>query len=139
MNCVKCGREIENDQVFCQTCLEAMEAYPVKPGTVVHIPKHPEDENEKKPAPRKKVLTPEEQIRRLKKKVLGLRIGLAVMLLICGLLCFAVGRAASELDFYRFLGKNYNTVETPPTKPAATVAPTEAPTETRWLPEITEP
>lgn len=135
MNCVKCGREIEHDQVFCPVCLEGMEAYPVKPGTVVHIPKRPEQETEKKAAPRKKVLSPEEQIQRLKKKVVRLRIGLAVMLLLCGLLCFAVGRAVTELDFYRFLGKNYNTVETSPTETAATAAPAE----TRWLPEITEP
>ena len=58
------------------------------------------------------------------------------LLLICGGLCFAVGRVVMELDFYRFLGKNYNTVETVATE---TSAATEAPTETRWLPELTEP
>lgn len=136
MNCVKCGREIEHDQVFCRLCLDEMENYPVKPGTVVHIPKRPEDEAEKKPPIRKKsVLTPEEQIRKLKRKVLGLRIGLALMLLLCGLLCVAISHAATELDFYRFLGQNYSTVETPPAAPVRT----EIPTETRWLPEITEP
>ena len=38
MNCVKCGREIPEDQVFCEICLTEMENYPVKPGTAVHIP-----------------------------------------------------------------------------------------------------
>ena len=136
MNCVKCGREIEQDQVFCRVCLEGMEEYPVKPGTVVHIPKHPEDDEKKAPIKKKPVLQPEEQIRRLKRKLVRLRIWLAVLLLICGGLCFAVGRVVMELDFYRFLGKNYNTVET--TEPETSAA-TEAPTETRWLPEITEP
>ena len=110
MNCVKCGREIENDQVFCQFCLEEMERYPVKPGTVVYIPKHPEDELDKKSSSRRKVsLTPEQQILQLKKRVLCLRIALAIMMLSCGLLVIAVGRAVTELDFYRFLGKNYST------------------------------
>ena len=59
-----------------------------------------------------------------------------LLLLICGGLCLAVSRVVVVLDFYRFLGKNYNTVETVATE---TSAATEVPTETRWLPEITEP
>lgn len=113
MNCAKCGREIGNDQVFCPVCLEEMERYPVKPGTVVHIPKHAEEKEEKKAITRRKqMLTPEQQIARLKKKVRWLRSFLVLLLLLCGLLSFAVGEMVTELDFYRFLGQNYNTVET---------------------------
>ena len=136
MNCVNCGREIEQDQVFCRVCLEGMEEYPVKPGTVVHIPKHPEDDEKKAPIKKKPLLQPEEQIRRLKRKLVRLRVWLAVLLLICGGLCLAVSRVVVVLDFYRFLGKNYNTVETVATE---TSASEEMPTETRWLPELTEP
>lgn len=137
MNCVKCGREIESDQAFCQFCLEEMEQYPVKPGTVVYIPKHPEEEPEKKGGSRRKAnLTPEQQIRRLKKRILCLRIALAALMLACGLLVIAVGRAVTELDFYRFLGKNYSSDGTPVNRdPVATAVP---PTEYTF-PEITEP
>lgn len=38
MQCMKCGREIPAGQVFCEECLAEMEAYPVKPGTVVTLP-----------------------------------------------------------------------------------------------------
>ena len=38
MNCAKCGREIEKDQVFCTVCLEEMERHPVKPGTPIQLP-----------------------------------------------------------------------------------------------------
>ena len=38
MQCMKCGREIPVDQVFCQECLEDMEKYPVDPGVVVTLP-----------------------------------------------------------------------------------------------------
>ena len=39
MNCIKCGREIAESQVFCDHCLDNMAAYPVKPGTPVYLPK----------------------------------------------------------------------------------------------------
>lgn len=39
MNCIKCGREIADSQVFCDHCLDQMSAYPVKPGTPVYLPK----------------------------------------------------------------------------------------------------
>lgn len=39
MNCIKCGREIEETRVFCNHCLDRMAAYPVKPGTPVYLPK----------------------------------------------------------------------------------------------------
>lgn len=41
MLCMKCGREIQDSQVFCEKCLSVMQAYPVKPDTVVQIPKRP--------------------------------------------------------------------------------------------------
>lgn len=36
--CMRCGREIEEGQVFCQDCLKEMSRYPVDPNTVVQIP-----------------------------------------------------------------------------------------------------
>lgn len=38
LNCLKCGREIEEGQVFCNDCLVQMAKYPVKPGTAVQLP-----------------------------------------------------------------------------------------------------
>ena len=37
MQCMKCGMEVPEGQVFCNGCLEVMDKYPVKPGTPVHI------------------------------------------------------------------------------------------------------
>lgn len=39
MYCLKCGREIEGQQVYCSGCLEIMDRYPIKPGTPVQLPK----------------------------------------------------------------------------------------------------
>lgn len=38
MNCLKCGREIPAQQVFCESCLKEMAGQPVKPGTLVLLP-----------------------------------------------------------------------------------------------------
>ncbi len=122
MNCVKCGREIGDDQVFCEQCLSEMENYPVKPGTAIHIPtRTPREETRKQPR-RKTVLTPSEQILRLRKKVRALRVALALILLLCAGLCFIIGRTVVELDVQRLLGQNYRTeqvVATEPPQPSA--------------------
>ena len=115
MNCVKCGRDIGEDQVFCGTCLEEMEQYPVRPGTAIHIPARKEWEEPKKSNQKKRpIVSLSEQVLRLKKKVLRLRIIVIVLLLLCGSLCFVIGRTVMELDIQRLLGQNYNTVATEP-------------------------
>lgn len=37
--CLKCGKKAEEQAVFCSECLAVMAQYPVKPGTVVHLPR----------------------------------------------------------------------------------------------------
>ena len=120
MNCVKCGREIPEDQVFCENCLTEMENYPVKPGTAVHIPTRPAEELPKKPVKKKRILTAEELLLRTRKKLRRTRIFAVLLLLICGTLSFLMAQAVLELDFQRLLGQNYRTEKgVPPTVPAA--------------------
>ncbi len=38
MNCMRCGIEIEDPNVFCADCLADMERHPVKPGTPIQLP-----------------------------------------------------------------------------------------------------
>ena len=38
MNCIRCGKELENEQVFCDECQAEMEQHPVKPGTPIQLP-----------------------------------------------------------------------------------------------------
>jgi NMD protein affecting ribosome stability and mRNA decay len=38
LHCMKCGREIEENQVFCPDCLTHMAQNPVKSGTAVKLP-----------------------------------------------------------------------------------------------------
>ena len=68
MRCLECGRDVKDQQVFCDDCQESMEQYPVKPGTPIQLPPR-DDTPKKKPAKKKKLLKPEEQIPRLRSSV----------------------------------------------------------------------
>jgi hypothetical protein len=56
---MKCGREIDESQVFCTECLDEMERYPVKPGTVVQLPVRPKEIPVRKTTRRRPQLSPE--------------------------------------------------------------------------------
>lgn len=79
MYCLKCGREIEGDQVFCNECLATMEQYPVNPGTPVHLPKNKNVAGSKKHT-RRSAPAPEEIVLRQKRVIRGL---LALLLAVC--------------------------------------------------------
>lgn len=130
MHCLKCGTELENEQAFCQECLLEMEKYPVKPGVAVQLPIRRETPAARK-APKKRTVSPEEQIARLKKHIWFLT----------GALVITIGLIAAMftptlryiLDNYHLRpGQNYNTVA-PSTSPAeqteATAAGTADPFE----------
>lgn len=38
MSCMRCGKETDENQVFCTECLKDMEQQPVKPGTPIQLP-----------------------------------------------------------------------------------------------------
>ena len=48
MSCMKCGRDTEEGRTFCAECMEDMEKYPVRPGTVVRLPERQDVPVEKK-------------------------------------------------------------------------------------------
>ena len=118
MNCMKCGREIDETQVFCPECLAEMEKYPVKPGTVVQLPVRPKEAPVRKNPRRRPQLSQEEQIKQLRKRVWGLRILLALtMVLLITVTGFLIWRMNKE-DVTILPGQNYITEET--TEPTET-------------------
>jgi len=109
MNCMKCGRETPSEQVFCEDCLLEMEKYPVKPGTVVLLPRRRDSSAAKKTAKRR-VISLEEQVKLLKKRAKNLTIALAVCLL---LLAAGIAYMADHLSKTHFKpGQNYTSVST---------------------------
>ena len=111
MNCMKCGRETEESQVFCPGCLEEMARYPVKPDVIVNLPDR-KNSLPKKPAPHKRTRTPEEQISRLKKRNRQLSAVLCLMVVLAAVLAFLSVDIIRQLDIQRLIGQNYSTVET---------------------------
>ena len=121
MNCMKCGRETPAEQVFCEECLLEMEKYPVKPGTVVFLPTRKDHTVLKKPT-KKRIVSLEEQVRILKKRV---RV-LITVLLLCVILILAMLYPTVQYlreDHFK-LGQNYTsiTVTTAPTQTPETIA-----------------
>jgi hypothetical protein len=41
MYCLRCGKETADNKVFCKSCLDTMEEYPVKPGQPIVLPSRP--------------------------------------------------------------------------------------------------
>lgn len=110
MNCMKCGRELKDDAVFCPDCLEEMVKYPVRPETAVHIPQQPKDHLFRRQH-RKAVMTQDEIIHKLKKKLRNLRIVAVVLAVLVLLLATAVATAVYELDVHKIWGTNYTIVD----------------------------
>ena len=83
MYCMKCGRDAKEGQVFCESCLQIMDQHPVKPDTVVYLPRRNPASTPKKT--RKRVIPPEEQVIALKKRSRKLTLWLVLSLLLLGI------------------------------------------------------
>ena len=82
MQCMKCGVDVPEGQVFCDKCLELMDRYPVKPGTPVQIlPRSPK-------TAKKKELSPEELL--VRQKRINRRLKALVLVLAAALACITI-------------------------------------------------
>lgn len=109
MNCMKCGRENPSGQVFCEECLAEMEKYPVKPGTVVLLPRR-RDYTVAKKTGKRRTIPLEEQVKLLKKRVKVLAISLFVCLVLIVTGIFYMVDHLSKTHFKP--GQNYTSVST---------------------------
>lgn len=118
MNCLKCGRE--TDQTFCEACREEMTRYPVKPGTIVQLPKDRSASYPRRSQDWREKISPEEQITNQKCTIRRLASAVAVLtiaLIVTGFAMFRILRSNTQPP----VGQNYSTV-TKPTEDAT--APT---------------
>jgi len=112
MTCLKCGRE--TDQTFCDLCRAEMEKYPVKPGTIVQLPKA-RAASGKRQQPRRQTVPLETRIEMQKLTIRRLSRAVAVLLALAallGLIIFRLLRGAST----RPTGQNYSTISTKPSE-----------------------
>lgn len=112
MECIKCGREIVPGDVFCTTCLEDMEKYPVKPGTPVHIPRR----EPRIIVERRAKITPEMQMEALKRRNRILSILLALSLCAIALLVIFGDLFRQDVSEDVAKGQNYSAVQSESTE-----------------------
>ena len=99
MSCLKCGKKTENEQAFCNHCLEEMAKHPVKPDTVITLPRQNRNKTQ---VSRKRPLQPEEQLlamHRLVRRLIAALIAVTILFIL----------SAAGLVY------NYKNSEAPPT------------------------
>ena len=113
MNCLRCGRETADHQVFCENCLRKMEADPVKPGTPVYIPvRKTKPEPKKSRHHQKHVRTPEEQLSAMHRAIRRLWIAVAVLVVLLGLSIASIQYLWTHKPPKFNIGQNFQTAET---------------------------
>ena len=117
MQCMKCGRDLQPGQVFCDECLEEMEKYPVKPGTVVLLPHYHRPYTQPKKTA-KRVVPLEEQFRKVKSRNRILAWLLAGTITVAAGLGYLAAALYIEYDGKFLPGQNYSVKSTePPSEP----------------------
>ena len=86
MQCLRCGRETEEEHVFCFLCEAVMMKHPVKPNTVVTIPER--SVRSRNPQPRRQQRQ-EEETDQLNRTIMQLRLWVC-MLMAALMLCVGV-------------------------------------------------
>lgn len=114
MNCLKCGRETSGERVFCDDCLLEMEKYPVRPGTLVHLPRRKESAAARKTTKRRTV-SPEDQVKAMRRLIR--RLILALVICIALILAMVYPSISYLMEDHFAIGQNYSSI-TPSTAPA---------------------
>lgn len=107
MQCMRCGKEIRENSVFCPDCLQVMAQNPVKPGTPVQLLQRPQQSQEK--VIHTKEVSAEESARKLRGLVRWLT---GVIVLLSVLLCITAVFLLHSLQQQQpegNLGRNYTT------------------------------
>ena len=108
MNCIKCGREHNEDTVFCQKCLDVMKNYQVPPDAKLQLP-------QRKPAPakkavsRKKAIPAEELVIQQRKAIKWLWLTLICTIMMLALSITLLFHFVQEEDVQVTIGQNYMT------------------------------
>ena len=107
MQCLRCGRETEDEHVFCFLCEAVMMKQPVKPNTVVTIPERSARSRNPQPRRQQRQVDDSEQLRRT---IMQLRLWVC-MLMAALMLCVGI-LTWQELnrDDEHAIGQNYHSI-----------------------------
>lgn len=110
MNCMKCGKELKVEGVFCPECLAEMEKYPVKPNITIQLPIRRATPTSRKKSRRQRYVKVEDQIRHLK-KVRNWLIGILIFLIVSFSAAVAVTLHMMYSEEGFGIGQNYSTID----------------------------
>ncbi len=110
LDCMKCGKELKNEGVFCPDCLAEMEKYPVKPNITVQLPPRRITTAARKKARRQRYVKAEDQIRHLKTVRNRLIATLVAVILLFSAAAAATWHYHNTVDDSDF-GQNYGSSE----------------------------
>ena len=108
MNCIKCGREHQEDAVFCEKCLAVMKKYKVSPDAKLQLPQR-KPSPAKRTTPRKKTISSEELVVQQRKTIKSLWICLVCAVLLLALSVTFLVHFMQEEDVQVTIGQNYIT------------------------------
>lgn len=106
VGCLKCGKKTKDEQVFCETCLQSMEAYPVKPEVHIQLPNRKTGQQPKKSGKKRRNLSADEQVVFLRSRIRRLKVLaalLALLLVMTGVMLLHTTLDEKDLN----IGKNY--------------------------------
>lgn len=109
MNCLKCGSETVENKVFCEHCQTVMQAYPIKAGTVIHLPHREPPASEKKAPAKRRDVPVSDALPQLRKLIRFLTATIALLSL---LLCISAGmliHILMDTEAAPAIGRNYTT------------------------------
>ena len=110
MECLKCGKKTKDEQVFCEQCLAAMDAYPVRPDIHIQLPNRPIADTPKKSGKKRRSLSPEEQAiyyRRRSRRLAVLCVALVAVLCVTAAMLAHLIMHPEDAE----LGKNYTFIQ----------------------------
>ena len=111
MHCMKCGKETKGVQAFCDSCLAIMSTKPVRPDAVVQLPVRPAAQV-KKPAPRRRPPTAEEQLVRLRGALKWMSLVMTCLVLALVVTVSLLLQSEPVTQPEHDIGQNYTTVDT---------------------------
>ena len=106
MYCMKCGREVEGEEVFCTECMVQMEQEPIAMNASVKIPRQPPRDSRS----RRPLVHLEEEVKRLERSNERLRVWVILLATAVVLLSMAIYHK-QVVQAVEDLGKNYSIVE----------------------------
>lgn len=109
MQCMKCGRETQNEANFCSLCLEEMAKKPVNSQVKVIIPTR-DIPSRKASSSRQQKQNSEEIIEKLQQKIHRLHAWIIFLLLLLSAVCGFVGWQYFNSEDGPIIGQNYSTV-----------------------------